>query len=77
MERISSFEAKVHLAQLLAKVKNGERYVITKHNKDIAMLVPADKQVDIAPGNERVHSILVLVLPEDVQRAGADRPGRS
>ena len=41
MESVGSFEAKTHLPQLLERVSKGEEFVITKHGKPIARLVPA------------------------------------
>ena len=38
--KVSSFEAKTHLAQLLQRVKAGERITILKHNSPIAVLIP-------------------------------------
>lgn len=41
MESVGSFEAKTHLAQLLERVAQGEEFIITKHGKPVARLVPA------------------------------------
>ena len=40
MSKIGAYEAKTHLPQLLDRVKNGERFVITKHGHPVAELVP-------------------------------------
>jgi prevent-host-death family protein len=40
MEFVGSFEAKTHLAQLLDRVAQGEEFIITKHGKPVARLVP-------------------------------------
>ena len=40
IDRVSAFDAKTHLSNLLAKVQKGNRITITKHNSPIAMLVP-------------------------------------
>lgn len=40
METVGSFEAKTHLAQLLERVAEGEEFLITKHGKPVARLVP-------------------------------------
>jgi prevent-host-death family protein len=42
MTTIGSFEAKTNLAQLLDRVAKGERIVITKRGKAVAMLVPPE-----------------------------------
>ncbi len=41
MESVGSFEAKTHLPQLLERVAGGEQFLITKHGKPVARLVPA------------------------------------
>jgi prevent-host-death family protein len=40
VETIGSFEAKTHLPQLLERVGKGEEFIITKHGKPVARLVP-------------------------------------
>lgn len=40
MSEIGASEAKTHLSQLLARVRKGERFVITKHGNPVAELVP-------------------------------------
>ena len=40
MPEIGAFEAKTHLPRLLRRVEAGERFIITKHNRPVAELVP-------------------------------------
>lgn len=40
MSRIGAFEAKTHLPRLLRRVEAGERFVITRHNRPVAELIP-------------------------------------
>ena len=40
MKTVGSYEAKTHLASLLADVENGEYVTITKHGRPIAVLRP-------------------------------------
>lgn len=40
MLRIGASEAKIHLPQLLRRVQVGERFIITKHNRPVAKLIP-------------------------------------
>ena len=40
MSVIGAFDAKTHLPQLLRRVQEGERFVITKHNRPVAELIP-------------------------------------
>lgn len=44
MPEIGAFEAKTHLPKLLQRVEAGERFVITKHNRPVAELVPFGTQ---------------------------------
>ncbi|MBY0293030.1 MAG: type II toxin-antitoxin system prevent-host-death family antitoxin [Alphaproteobacteria bacterium] len=44
MIEVSAYEAKTHLAELLRKVKSGERILITKHHVPIAIMTPAASQ---------------------------------
>ncbi len=37
---IGAYEAKTHLPRLLERVQNGERFVITKHGRPVAELIP-------------------------------------
>lgn len=40
MPRVSASDAKTHLPRLLRRVQEGERFVITKHNRPVAELIP-------------------------------------
>lgn len=41
MREIGAYEAKTHLSKLLERVeKKGERFIITKHGRPVAELVP-------------------------------------
>ena len=40
MSEIGAFEAKTHLPKLLKRVQMGERFVITRHNRPVAELIP-------------------------------------
>jgi prevent-host-death family protein len=40
MPEVGAYEAKTHLPQLLERVEKGERFVITKHGRPVAELVP-------------------------------------
>lgn len=42
MKRIGAFEAKTHLSELLARVTQGESFVITKRGRAVARLSPAE-----------------------------------
>lgn len=40
MPELGAYEAKTHLSKLLDRVEKGERFVITKHGRPVAELVP-------------------------------------
>nr|MBA3415913.1 type II toxin-antitoxin system prevent-host-death family antitoxin [Chloroflexia bacterium] len=40
MKSVGAYEAKTHLARLLAEVAEGETITITKHGTPVAQLVP-------------------------------------
>jgi prevent-host-death family protein len=42
MPDIGVYEAKTHLASLLSRVENGERFVITRHGIPVAQLTPVE-----------------------------------
>lgn len=44
MLEVGTFEAKTHLTHLLARVEQGDRVMITRRGKPVAMLVPPDAQ---------------------------------
>ncbi len=43
MTQVGAFEAKTHLANLLERVEQGERILITRRGKPVAMLVPPEE----------------------------------
>ena len=45
--QIGAYQAKTHLPALLERVARGEQFVITKHGRPIARLVPAAGNADI------------------------------
>jgi prevent-host-death family protein len=42
MKSVGPYEAKTHLAELLERVRRGERITITKHGVPVAVLQPPD-----------------------------------
>jgi len=44
MPEIGAYEAKTHLPRLLERVQRGERFVITKHGRPVAELVPVTRR---------------------------------
>ena len=44
MSEIGAYEAKTHLPKLLERVEKGERFVITRHGRPVAELVPVSER---------------------------------
>jgi prevent-host-death family protein len=43
MAEIGAYDAKTHLSELLQKVQQGERFLITRHGQPVAELAPIAK----------------------------------
>ena len=63
---VGTFHAKTHFSQLLERVAKGEEITITKHDRPVARLVPADR-----PSREHVASIFRQM---DVLRQSLPKP---
>jgi len=59
MPEIGAYEAKTHLPRLLERVRNGERFVITKHGQAVAELVPVTDR-DSAGIHDAIESLASL-----------------
>ncbi len=44
MREVGAYEAKTHLPKLLGRVEKGERFVITRHGRAVAELVPVSRR---------------------------------
>ncbi|MGH8647176.1 MAG: type II toxin-antitoxin system Phd/YefM family antitoxin [Gammaproteobacteria bacterium] len=44
MREIGAYEAKTHLPRLLERVEKGERFIITRHGRPVAELVPVARR---------------------------------
>ena len=77
MSEIGAFEAKTHLPQLLQRVEAGERFIITRHNRPVAELVPfqphdSDKvrsAIDALKAFQKAHSLDGLSVRRILQEA--------
>ncbi len=47
-EPVSAYDAKTHLPKLLQRAAAGERFVITRHGKPVAQLIPCEENDDAA-----------------------------
>jgi prevent-host-death family protein len=69
MTKIGAFAAKTHLAQLLERVAHGEKVLITRRGKPVAMLVP--------PESERPADVSAVVREMlDARDQGGPRLGK-
>ncbi len=59
MSEVGAFEAKTHLLELLRRVQEGERFVITKHHRPVAALIPF-RQSDAAKIRVAIASLKEL-----------------
>jgi prevent-host-death family protein len=53
-ETVSAFAAKTHLSRLLHSVEMGQQFLITRHGKPVARLVPADA----GPARPALHRLV-------------------
>jgi antitoxin (DNA-binding transcriptional repressor) of toxin-antitoxin stability system len=61
MKQYGAFEAKTHFSELLGDVINGEKFVITKHGVQVAMLIPfTHKQEGIDPVKDAIRTLKTL-----------------
>ena len=58
MVSVGSYEAKTHLPRLIERVQAGERFVITRHGRPVAALVPvaARSRDDILAAIDRLRA---------------------
>lgn len=77
MPEIGAFEAKTHLPQLLQRVAAGERFVITRHSRPVAELIPfrardSDKvqaATDALKHFQKTHSLGGLSVRQIIEEA--------
>jgi len=46
-QQIGAFEAKTHFSQLISEVERGADYVVTKHGKPVAKIIPFEKKPEM------------------------------
>jgi prevent-host-death family protein len=58
MKCYGAFEAKTHFSEILGEVINGEKFIITKHGEQVAMIVPFSKdEIGADPVKDAIRSI--------------------
>lgn len=46
-QQIGAFEAKTHFSQIIEKVQHGADFVITKHGKPVAKIIPFEQEQEM------------------------------
>ena len=79
MEAVGAYEAKTHLAQILDRVAEGERFTISRHGVPVAILQPAApaKQISVRSAIEQIRNFrkgrrLAGLSLRDLIEAGRD-----
>lgn len=58
MKHFGAFEAKTHFSELLADVINGEKFIITKHGVQVAMIIPfTHEEEGIDPVKDAIRAL--------------------
>jgi prevent-host-death family protein len=61
MKYYGAFEAKTHFSELLSDVINGEKFIITKHGVQVAMIIPFTKAEEgIDPLQDAIRALKTL-----------------
>jgi prevent-host-death family protein len=66
-EPVSAYDAKTHLPQLLARTEQGDRFIITRHGKPVAQLIPIEQS--------QANDDLSLLIEIQKNRARLSRKG--
>ena len=77
MSEIGAFEARTHLPKLLQRVEAGERFVITRHGRPVAELIPFQQRdaakvrsaIDALKAFQETHSLGGLSVRSIVEEA--------
>jgi prevent-host-death family protein len=73
MRRVNVHEAKTHLSRLLEEVESGDRIVIARAGKPVAVLVPYEvatrrRRLGLFPGEAKIRADFDE-LPDDIAAA--------
>ena len=61
MKHFGAFEAKTHFSELLGDVIKGEKFIITKHGVQVALLVPyTQSKENTDPVKDAIRAIKML-----------------
>ena len=78
-EPVSAYDAKTHLPKLLERAAHGERFVITRHGKPVAQLIPFEggDAAAIAEAIAKVASVRARLARKGVSLADALQGGET
>lgn len=78
-EPVSAYDAKTHLPKLLERAAHGERFVITRHGKPVAQLIPFEEgdEAAIRHAIEKVEAIRTRLARQGVSLANVLAPGET
>jgi prevent-host-death family protein len=78
-EPVSAYDAKTHLPRLLERAARGERFVITRHGKPVAQLVPFEEgdAASVRAAIERVAAIRSKLARQGVSLGSVLETGES
>lgn len=78
-EPVSAYDAKTHLPSLLQRAQAGERFVITRHGKPVAQLIPwvEDDAAALSEALARGASIRERLAKKGLRLADVLEPGES
>jgi len=61
MRHFGAFEAKTHFSKILGNVMNGEKFIITKHGVQVAMIIPFTQQEEgVDPAKDAIRALKKL-----------------
>lgn len=78
-EPVSAYDAKTHLPRLLERAERGERFVITRHGKPVAQLIPFEGADDasLAQMLDRVDRVRARLARQGIALSRILEPGES
>ena len=78
-EPVSAYDAKTNLSRLLEGAARGQRFVITRHGKPIAQLIPFDEAEESAvrAALDKVHALRAQLEREGVTLTSVLEEGES
>ena len=61
MKQFGAFEAKTHFSEILGNVVKGEKFIITKHGVQVAMIIPfSSKEEGMDPIKDAIRALKKL-----------------